>query len=73
MEESFGSLKAAPVRLALQDTPIPSTLALANAVYPGVRKIFETVCGMLIVDSGSALADIPEVTDIPDRTFTGPF
>lgn len=73
MEESFGSLRAAPVRLALQDTPIPSTRALANAVYPGVRKIFETVCGMLSVDSGSAIADIPEVTDIPDRTFTGPF
>ncbi len=38
-EQTLGSLKAPPVRVNWPDSPVPSSRALEEAFYPGVRQI----------------------------------
>lgn len=73
VESKFGTMKSAPIRLALADAPIPSTRALANAIYPGVRDIIEAVCSSIGIAVDKSVDEISGVKDTPDRSFTGPF
>lgn len=74
-EEAFENLKAPPERLALADTPAPTTRALANRYYPRAEQIVERAKKMLGLHEKKF---VPVVTpslslDIPDPSFTGPF
>ena len=73
VSHDFSALKKAPVRLGILDTPIPSTRALANLVYPGPVDIAAAVEKLLDVDLGELKLTLPTVQDTPDHTFTGPF
>lgn len=66
-------LKANPARLGIEDTPIPSTRALANVAYPGQRTIIEAVASQLKCDMSHLDKQIQNVQDTPNRLFTGPF
>lgn len=66
-------LETAPQRLGLADVPIPSTKALANLVYPNAKSILAKVCDMLGRELPSAYYELPNVSDVPDKEFMGPF
>lgn len=74
-EEAFGSLKAAPQRIALPDCPTPTSPALANDFYPRVRHIIDAVRQSLGDERVIPPINIrePKHLDIPDPCFTGPF
>jgi pyruvate dehydrogenase E1 component beta subunit len=40
---AFESLKSAPLRIALPDTPAPASYVLENAYYPDYNKIVDTI------------------------------
>jgi pyruvate/2-oxoglutarate/acetoin dehydrogenase E1 component len=73
VSRDLSALKKAPVRLGILDTPIPSTRALANLVYPGPVNIAEAVETLLDIDLSELKLTLPTVQDTPDHTFTGPF
>ena len=74
-ENIFDMLICAPVRIGLNDSPSPSTRALANHYYPRAINIAKVICEMLDknVDLNILFpkADIP--LDVPDPSFRGPF
>jgi pyruvate dehydrogenase E1 component beta subunit len=74
-ERVFGSLKCAPVRVALPDHPIPTTPALANLVYPRPADLANAVRRMLgMAPRDPAITDQPSgPLDVPDPSFSGPF
>ena len=67
------SFQGPPERLGVIDTPIPCTRALADLAYPGSRQIADRVLRMLGREAGAAIDRLPNVTDIPDPGFKGPF
>ena len=67
------TLRSRPVRLGLKDVPIPSTRALANLVYPGVKDIISAIGKVLERDVQSILQEAPDVSDVPNQDFRGPF
>ncbi len=73
-EEHLNALKAPPSRVALPDTPSPSSPSLANHFYPRAVHIVNTAKVMLgkSVDIGS-LEEPTTPLDVPDPSFTGPF
>lgn len=78
-EKAFGSLKQAPVRIALPDIPTPSSAALTKNFYPGCREIIKTAGKMLEETKGILRQLEREDTietrphDVPDLSFKGPF
>ena len=74
-EEAFGSLKSPPHRVALPDTPSPTTAALANRFYPRAVDIVATAREMLGLRLDEPTSDITasEPLDVPDKIFSGPF
>ena len=74
-ENIFDMLICAPVRIGLNDSPSPSTRALANHYYPRAKNIAKVICDMLDknVDLNILFpqGDIP--LDVPDPSFRGPF
>ena len=74
-ENIFDILICAPVRIGLNDSPSPSTRALANHYYPRAKNIAKVICEMLNknVDLNILFpqSDIP--LDVPDPSFRGPF
>ena len=66
-------LKASPVRLGIEDVPIPSSRGLANEVYPGQKAIVEAVGSQLGLELSELINSLPDVSDIPNKSFTGPF
>ena len=74
-ENIFDMLICAPARIGLNDSPSPSTRALANHYYPRAKNIAKIICEMLDknVDLNILFpkADIP--LDVPDPSFRGPF
>ena len=75
-EEAFSSLKRAPRRVALPDSPTPASPSLSSIYYPRSRDLVLAACELLDVPSRDIR--IPEQDsaiplDVPDRTFTGPF
>ena len=74
-ESIFEKLLCAPERIGMNDSPSPSTRALANNFYPRSIDIARIACKMLKkpVDLEDLFpkSDLPE--DIPDPAFNGPF
>ena len=74
-ENIFEKLLCAPERIGMNDSPSPSTRALANNFYPRSIDIARIACKMLKkpVDLEDLFpkSDLPE--DVPDPAFTGPF
>ena len=74
-ENIFDKLICAPARIGLNDSPSPSTRALANHYYPRAVNIAKMICEMLDknVDLNILFpkTDIP--LDVPDPSFRGPF
>ena len=74
-ENIFDQLVCKPVRIGVNDSPSPSTRALANHSYPRafnlVKKISEIMNLDLDLNSIMPKNNIP--LDIPDPSFKGPF
>ena len=74
-ENIFDKLLSAPVRIGMNDSPSPSTRALANNYYPRADNIAKIIYEMMDKDFEINVlfpkSDIP--LDIPDPSFTGPF
>lgn len=66
-------LSEPPRRLGLTPGPIPSTRALADHVYPGARGILSEALTMLGRYDAEIVQSVPEVRDVPDPSFAGPF
>ena len=71
----FDDLACAPRRIALPDTPTPTSLALTRAYYPGAPDIVAAVGSMVNRD-----CDVGEIRnthsgphDVPGAWFRGPF
>ncbi|MCG3771945.1 MAG: Acetoin:2,6-dichlorophenolindophenol oxidoreductase subunit beta [Nitrosomonadaceae bacterium] len=67
------ALKAPPRRIGLTPGPIPSTRALANLAYPGAKGIVEAVLRMFDRHDTVDVSGFPDVCDVPDPSFIGPF
>ena len=74
-ENLSDKLKSKPVRIGVNDSPIPSSRALAKYCYPSVNEIIKSVFKML--DKKINKKDLIKLplnkTDVPDDTFKGPF
>ena len=74
-EDAFASLKCAPRRVALPDSPTPTSPALSAHFYPRAPHIATAAAQMLGLQG--AAAEFSAVSagplDVPDPSFTGPF
>ncbi len=79
-ERVFSSLVAPPRKIALPDTPTPTAWSAAEKYYPTYIDILKSVLEMLkipnkkiklILDKNKPDKNIR--SDIPDKSFTGPF
>tara|TARA_B100001741_G_C16534243_1_gene591072 strand:+ start:749 stop:1813 length:1065 start_codon:yes stop_codon:yes gene_type:complete len=74
-ENSKIKLKTKPVRLGLNDSPIPSTRALARYSYVDKKKIVNTISKIL--NKKINLNKLKKLklneTDVPHKDFNGPF
>ena len=74
-ENIFDELASAPQRIGLNDSPSPSTRALANGFYPKDKSIAKISCEILNkkvnLDLLFPSSNSPE--DVPDQFFYGPF
>lgn len=75
-EGAFTALKAAPIRIAPEDTYVPTSAALANEFYPSTRDIVNAARSFfgLAPKSEAELGIVPPpFRDVPDPAFRGPF
>jgi len=74
-EAALDRLKAPPRRVALPDSPTPTTRALADVYYPRAGEIVDAARGMLGRSPAVTDAQVdPRIPlDVPDPSFTGPF
>ena len=74
-ENLSNSLKCKPVRIGINNSPIPSTRALAKYCYPGTNEILKSVLKMFNkkIKKNDLKHYKLEKTDIPNKSFTGPF
>jgi pyruvate/2-oxoglutarate/acetoin dehydrogenase E1 component len=74
-ENIFDRLLCAPERIGMNNSPSPSTRALANNYYPRSIDIAKIVCKMLKkpIDLEALFPKSSLPKDIPDPTFKGPF
>jgi len=74
-ENIFDQLVCKPVRIGVNDSPSPSTRALANHSYPRAFNLVEKVSEIMNLDldlnSIMPKSNIP--LDVPDPSFKGPF
>jgi len=74
-EAMFDKLLSAPVRIGMNNSPNPSTRALANNFYPRADNIAKIISEMMKKNLDIKVlfpkSDIPQ--DIPDPSFNGPF
>ena len=74
-ENIFEKMLCAPERIGMNNSPSPSTRALANNFYPRSINIAKIACKMLNKSIDLEVlfpkSDLPE--DIPDPAFNGPF
>jgi len=81
VEQGFGSLRAAPVRLGLPDHPTPSSRELVRDYYPVSLDIFDTVAQLVDVPTERGAAPRAGLEaerekipfDVPYPAFRGPF
>lgn len=62
-----------PARVGLSPGPVPSTRALADFAYPGVRGILAAAEELMDNLDHEVVDAIPHVRDVPDSSFNGPF
>ena len=74
-EEAFSALKAAPARVALPDSPTPTSPALADLYFPRAGHIVLAVKRMLGLPEVTDALDLRpgQRLDVPDFSFQGPF
>jgi pyruvate/2-oxoglutarate/acetoin dehydrogenase E1 component len=75
-ENIFDELATAPQRVGLNDSPSPSTRALASGFYPTAKSIAKKTCEILnkTVDLDLLFPSSSSPEDVPDpHYFTGPF
>ena len=73
-EKIFSDLESSPKRIGIEDVPIPSTRALAVDSYPTPSKIIKAVSDIVEVEINLTKDEKKQdPSDIPDRSFTGPF
>lgn len=73
-EEMFYSLKAPPRRIALPDSPTPTSWELTKYYYPRAFHIAATVRQILGYPANAEEEKEPAVPlDVPDEFFKGPF
>ncbi|MCL5072129.1 MAG: alpha-ketoacid dehydrogenase subunit beta [Actinobacteria bacterium] len=73
--ECFNNMKCAPVRLALEDCPTPTSLALTKKFYIGAEDI-ATAAGKMLgkkIDSSKICTKKTFPHDVPGDWFKGPF
>jgi len=80
VEQAFGSLKMAPVRIASPDHPVPTSPFMSADYYPGPRQIAEAVIDLVgasrQMEGYSLLCNALNSRnrhDVPNREFSGPF
>ena len=80
VEQAFGCLKKAPVRIASPDHPVPTSPFMAAEYYPGPSQIAETVIDLVGAPRDTqAYQALREALvrrnrhDVPNRDFSGPF
>ena len=80
LEHDRNILKARPFRLSLPDLPTPTSFRLAENYYPTYKTLVEKIMAMAgksdvyIKKIISSLKSKEEVySDVPDKSFTGPF
>ena len=75
-ENIFDELGSAPQRVGLNDSPSPSTRALASGFYPTTKSIAKKVCEILNykVDLDGLFPNCNSSEDVPSpHYFSGPF
>ena len=74
-ESIFEKMLCAPERIGMNNSPSPSSRALANNFYPRAKDLSEIVCKILKIEIDlEALfpkSGLPQ--DVPDPAFNGPF
>lgn len=73
VEMNFKSLKSSPMRMGVAEVPIPSTRSLADLCYPSSKSIVLNVGKIMGVDLETFASKLPDVSDIPNKDFNGPF
>ena len=75
VENIYDKLVCKPIRIGINDSPSPSTRALANYTYPRAYDLVDKLSGMMNLTLNLDLikTDNPIPLDIPDPTFKGPF
>ena len=80
IELAFGDLKAAPVRIASPDHPVPTSPHMSENYYPTPRSIVDAVIRLLGRSKNTFEYDevLKAVTrigplDVPNKEFSGPF
>lgn len=76
ISEKFSKIMLSnPIRIGVNQSPIPSTRALAQYCYPDLKLILKSIEKIFKIKIDKK--DFPnlslEETDIPDQNFTGPF
>jgi acetoin:2,6-dichlorophenolindophenol oxidoreductase subunit beta len=72
---NFSDLKAAPIKLASPDCPVPTSVGLSEQFYPSAVDIVEAVNKLV----GTSISSMPlrrgidEPHDVPAAWFKGPF
>jgi acetoin:2,6-dichlorophenolindophenol oxidoreductase subunit beta len=74
-ESIFDKMLCAPERIGMNNSPSPSTRALANNFYPRAKDLAKIVCKILKkkVDLEALFPKSSLSQDIPDPAFNGPF
>jgi pyruvate dehydrogenase E1 component beta subunit len=73
--ECHDSIKAAPRRLALEDSPSPTSFGITSKYYFGAKDIFKEVNDILSIDVqvDEAMFEKMYPHDVPGDWFKGPF
>ena len=74
-ETIFDKLICAPVRIGINDSPSPSSRALANNFYPRAENIAKLISEMMSkdLDMNALFPKSNTPLDIPNPSFNGPF
>jgi pyruvate/2-oxoglutarate/acetoin dehydrogenase E1 component len=80
LEDTFESLKAAPIRVCSPDFPTPTASSMTEGYYPTAGTIADAVLKLLGKDGQTNLHQELRLTierkgmhDVPNREFNGPF
>lgn len=76
-ESAFGSLRRAPLRIALPDLPVPTSPHLTRGYYPDALYIASAIAAHLgqVIPDAELVSRLSRSTphDVPHKEFRGPF